>query len=184
MERCSGSTLDWDPRATLKWDQRFLQRAFLTASWSKDPRHRVGCVVVDDQRNELSGGFNGFPRGVIDDGRLQDRDAKLKIIVHAEANAIAAAARNGHSLKGGILYCTLTPCPQCASLIIQSGIERVVIPLEDPGKQHENRTYWIEAGRFAINLLQEAGVKVGRVPLGDWGPFLDFLLAETPKNEG
>src|ERR1700733_10470099 len=98
-----------------KWALRFLRVAMEIASWSKDPRHKVGCVIVDDDRNQLSGGYNGFPRRVADDHRLEDsthtvaESEKLLIMIHAEANAVAAAARNGHSIKGSIVYITRPP---------------------------------------------------------------------------
>lgn len=136
-----------------KWDDRFLTIARTIASWSKDPSRQVGCVVIDDDRNQLSSGYNGFPRGISDDlGRLSDRSQKLRIIVHAEANAVAAAARNGHSLKGGTIYVTMRPCCQCASLLIQAGIKQVVtpVPIRVPD--------WEEDFRMAEYLLHEAGV--------------------------
>ncbi len=108
------------------WDKKFIDAATLLASWSKDPSTQVGCVITDDDHNQLSGGFNGFPRGISDDDRLHNRETKLKIVVHAEANAVSAAARNGHALKGSTAYVTLPPCAQCASLLIQAGVYRVV----------------------------------------------------------
>lgn len=136
-----------------KWDKRFLEVAKQIASWSKDPNKSVGCVVVDDDHNQLSGGYNGFPRGVADDARLSDHDIKLKIIVHAEANAVATAARNGHSLKGGTIYCTFPPCSQCASLLIQTGIKRVV-SLNPP-----MQSKWMPDILLAQQLFKEAGVE-------------------------
>ena len=67
------------------WDRKFLSAAALVASWSKDPSTKVGCIITDDDHNQLAGGFNGFPRGVSDNERLHDRETKLKIVVHAEA---------------------------------------------------------------------------------------------------
>lgn len=108
------------------WNKRFLDTACLFASWSKDPSTKVGCVIVDEDHNLLSAGFNGFPRGVTGDRRLYDRETKLKLVVHAEANAVAAAARNGHSLKGSTAYISLPPCSQCAALLVQAGVRFVV----------------------------------------------------------
>lgn len=148
----------------MTWDQKFLQAAQLIATWSKDPNHKVGCVIVDDDHNQLSGGYNGFPRGVKDDDRLNAAssllDTKLRIIVHAEANAVAAAARNGHSLKGGTAYITSAPCCQCASLLIQAGVKRVVIPDStlDPNSK------WAQDMCMAITTLQEAEVQYNTYP--------------------
>lgn len=135
------------------WDKKFLDAATLVASWSKDPSTRVGCVITDGDHNQLAGGFNGFPRGVADDHRLTDRETKLKLIVHAEANAVAAAARNGHALKGSVAYITLPPCAQCAALLIQAGVRRVVfLSGVKPSKWEAD---WI----LAQGLLAEAGIE-------------------------
>jgi dCMP deaminase len=141
-----------------KWDLRFLDIAKQIAAWSKDPRTKVGCVIVDNDHNQLSGGFNGFPRGVLDDDRLEDHDTKLRISVHAEANAVATAARNGHSLKQSTAYITMQPCPQCAALLIQSGVTRVVA---------QANTAWSERNaelvHVARQLLYEARIKFEEV---------------------
>lgn len=110
---------------TDKWIARFIRQAQHTATWSKDPRRKVGCVIVDKDYNILSGGFNGFPRGISDDLRLHDKEIKNRLIVHAEANAIAAAARNGHSVKGASAFISNFPCRPCAGLLIQAGIKNV-----------------------------------------------------------
>ena len=71
-----------------RWDMRFLEMAQLVASWSKDPSTKVGATIVDDDRRVISVGYNGFPKGVADNKRLEDRDEKYKMIVHAERNAL------------------------------------------------------------------------------------------------
>ena len=121
-------------------------------------------MIVDHDKNQLSGGFNGFPRGIKDDGRLEERERAIKIVVHAEANAVATAARNGHSIKGAILYSTHRPCPQCASLIIQSGIVRVVTIF---GQQEKSSSGvdWAPEFDFAQKLLIEAKIQVCQVEL-------------------
>ena len=87
-----------------KWDQRFLDLAAHIAGWSKDPSTKVGCVVVGEDREIRSTGFNGFPRGISDDNdRLTDREKKYPLICHAEENAIMHAARIG-VLWGDIIY--------------------------------------------------------------------------------
>lgn len=139
------------------WHKRFLANAELVAKWSKDPKRQVGCVIMNDEKQLLSGGFNGFPRGIADDWRLTHKESKHKIIVHAEANAVAAAARNGHSLKDGTAYVTLRPCPQCASLLIQAGIKCVVTP------DGVDETSNVADCDFAEFLLIEAGVRVFKV---------------------
>ena len=141
------------------WDRKFIQMASMVATWSKDPSTKVGCIITDDDHNQLSEGFNGFPRGILDDQRLNERDIKLKLIVHAEANAISSAARNGHALKGGTAYVTLPPCSQCAALLIQSGVYRVVF-VKGPTP---NR--WDNEWALAQGMFSEAGISYEEVIL-------------------
>jgi dCMP deaminase len=138
-----------------KWDLRFLQLAAELAKWSKDPSTKVGCVIFDNDKTQLSSGFNGFARGVKDDeARYNHRDTKYKMIVHAEANAIATAARKGHRLLGANLYTTNFPCSQCCALIIQAGIERVIC--YDPTEDYKSR--WLEDIKLSTCMMSEAGV--------------------------
>lgn len=135
-----------------KWDLRFLD---LAAYWgdrcSKDPSTKVGAVIVDEQQRLVSLGFNGFPRGVDDSpDRYLDRPKKYTMVVHAEANAILTA---GRQLQGCTLYSSLLTCNECAKLVIQSGISRVVAP-------ELFSANWLEAHRTAIQMYSEAGVKV------------------------
>lgn len=135
----------------------FIADAQAAAGKSKDPRTTVGCVVIDEDCALLASGFNGFARGVSDAAeRYADRDMKLKLIVHAEANAIAQAARVGARLKGGTMIVTaLYPCSTCANLIIQSGIKRIYAPrLQKPD------AIWDEEKRISAMLFSEAGVEI------------------------
>ena len=111
-----------------RWDQRFLDLAKQIASWSKDPSRQIGAVIVGHNRQIISQGYNGFPRGIRDDeDRYNDRETKYKYVVHAEANAIYNALANGAKLEGSTLYVTGLPvCHECAKAIIQTGIKRVV----------------------------------------------------------
>jgi dCMP deaminase len=107
-----------------KWDYRFLDLAEFVSSWSKDPSTQVGAVITDENNRIISIGYNGFPQNIIDDDRLQDRETKYKIIVHGEMNAILFANK---CLKSCTLYTyPFMPCPRCSSIIIQTGINRVV----------------------------------------------------------
>jgi dCMP deaminase len=108
-----------------KWDLRFLDLAKLVSGWSKDPSTKVGAVIVDGDNRVVSIGYNGFPIGINDDDeRLNNRELKYKMIIHAECNALMFANTN---LVGYTMYTyPFMPCPKCASMIIQSGITRVV----------------------------------------------------------
>ena len=156
---------------SLKWDRHFLKLALVHAELSKDPSTKVGSVIVGLDREILSLGFNGFPRGVEDvDTRLQDRETRLQLMVHAEMNAVLAAARNGVRLKGGTLYVAAidskggiwggAPCIRCTVEMIQSGIAEVVsYPLSSVP------TRWFSSIEVSIKMLREAGVTYREVPL-------------------
>ena len=139
-----------------KWDRRFLDLATHISAWSKDPSTKVGCVVVGEDREIRSTGFNGFPRGIEDDAeRLADREQKYPLICHAEENAIMHAARTGVSLKGNIAYVTWPPCTRCTRSLIQAGVSEVVYPadIEIPER-------WTEDFGIAMGMMQEAGITV------------------------
>ena len=111
------------------WHNRFLELASLISSWSKDPSTKVGAVITRGNRI-ISTGFNGPPQKVHDlQERFLDREIKFRIVLHAEINAILFAKRD---LTGCTLYCTHPPCTQCAAMIIQSGLEKVIIPWISP----------------------------------------------------
>jgi dCMP deaminase len=93
---------------------------------SKDPKCPVGAVIVSADNVLLTTGFNGLPRGVHDDEEtLLDADEKLRVICHAEYNAVMNAARIGVALQGATIYVTKFPCLACCNAIIQAGIKRI-----------------------------------------------------------
>jgi dCMP deaminase len=111
--------------------------------------------MVKDRRI-ISTGYNGLPASLSDSlDRYNDRDFKLATIIHAEKNAIFNAAKNGSSSEGATAYVTWPPCSQCASALIQAGVEKVICP--DP-KDGPDR--WVSNFLLANELLYEAGVKV------------------------
>lgn len=133
------------------WHRFFLGMAEYVATASKDPSTKVGAAIVDVQRRVIGLGYNGFPRGIADShDRLNDRLTKYKLVVHAEVNAILNAIRPP---VGATLYCTLFPCNECAKVIIQAGIARLIAPKPEPGR-------WDEAHKIAEGMLSEAGVKI------------------------
>ena len=146
-----------------KWDVRFIELAKHISLWSKDPSTKVGCVVVGEDREIRSTGFNGFPRGIDDTSeRLEDRNQKYPMICHAEENAIMHAARIGVSLKGCRAYVTWPPCTRCTRSLIQAGVEEVVYPanLTIPER-------WLEDFNLGRQMFDESGVKVRDVPADD-----------------
>ena len=141
-------------KPTDTWDRRFLLLAEQIAGWSKDPSSQVGAVAVKDRRL-LATGFNGFPIGLADDDRLHDRAAKYRRIVHAEANVVAWAAREGVSLLGATLYVSpFHPCADCAKLLVQAGIARIVHSAAPTPSR------WRADFATANQILTEAGLDV------------------------
>lgn len=140
----------------MKWRKRFLALAEHVSTWSRDPSTKVGAVIVNDDRQVLSLGFNGFPRGVADkEERYNDRPIKYKLIVHAEANAILNATGPIHRYT---LYTTKFPCSECTKLIIQAGISEIVIPYESPNDESVLR--WADDRSFSKIMLEEASVRL------------------------
>lgn len=142
-----------------KWDKRFLEMASLVASWSKDPSTKVGTIAVRN-RTVLAQGYNGFPRNINDDDRLDNRTIKYMYIVHSEMNAIYNAAENGVSLKDSTIYTVGLPvCHDCAKGLIQVGIKRVVTPeIEIPER-------WKESLSLTEEMFKEAGIVWDKVKL-------------------
>ena len=143
-------------RMSEKWDLRFIELAKHISLWSKDPSTKVGCVVVGEDREIRSTGFNGFPRGIDDDEeRLNDREKKYPLICHAEENAIMHAARIGVSLKDSTAYVTWPPCSRCARSLIQAGVREVVF--SDAGEIPDR---WKADFQTSTEMMREAGLKV------------------------
>ncbi len=145
-------------RVADKWDVRFLRMAREVGSWSKDPSTKVGAVIVRPDRSIASLGFNGFPRGVEDDSRLEDRALKYELIVHGEINAIVHARE---PLIGYTLYTwPFMPCSRCSAIVIQAGIKRVVTV--EPTDEQTAR--WASSFKLSEGLLLEAGVELEVIP--------------------
>lgn len=124
---------------------------------SKDPSTKVGAVIFDQKRRVVSTGYNGFARGVADtNDRLNDRTTKLKLTLHAEANAIMFATT---SLGGCTLVVTHPCCANCTAMAIQSGIKHVVWPC--PSSEFLSR--WKDDLYLSIDQFIEAGVQVHEV---------------------
>lgn len=155
---------------TLRWDRHFLRMCQENARMSKDPNTKVGAIIVGPDREIRSTGFNGLPRFIADTPeRLNDRDLKLKLVVHAEMNAVLNAARIGVSTKGCVLYLAATsatedmvwggvPCVRCTVELIQAGITEIVSYLfkDTPSR-------WLDDLTMARNLLEEAGIVIREI---------------------
>jgi len=125
-------------------DQRYLRMAYIWAENSYCIRRQVGALIVKEKMI-ISDGYNGTPSGF--ENCCEDENNITKpYVLHAEANAITKVARSNNSSEGATLYVTSSPCIECAKLIIQAGISRVVF----------SEKYRIEDG---INLLQKAQIE-------------------------
>ncbi|MDR0961657.1 MAG: dCMP deaminase family protein [Mediterranea sp.] len=126
-------------------DRRYMRMAAIWAENSYCRRRQVGVLIVKNQMI-ISDGYNGTPSGF--ENICEDENGLTKpYVLHAEANAITKIARSGNSSEGATMYVTASPCIECAKLIIQAGIRRVVY----------SEKYRIEDG---ISLLERAGVTV------------------------
>lgn len=133
-----------------KWDLRFIKIAKEISTWSKDINRKVGAVIVKDRRI-LSTGYNGLPSGFPDGESVLNAYDKNLYTIHAEANAIA---NTKVPLDGATIYVAgLHPCSQCAALIAQAGIKRVVYDTE-PSK---NST-WYSSIKAAKVIFDQLGI--------------------------
>ena len=130
-----------------KWNYRYIDLARHISTWSKDPSSKIGAVVIGDYGQVLSTGYNGFPRNIEDsEERLNNRETKLGLVVHAEMNCIYNASLTGTSLKGASLYCYGLPiCSDCAKGIIQAGISEVYVRKIDINKSERWKESWIKS---------------------------------------
>ena len=131
-----------------KFDDKYLQMAAVWAKNSYCKRRQVGALLVKDKMI-ISDGYNGTPSGI--ENVCEDENGVTKpYVLHAEANAISKVAKSGNSSAGATLYITASPCIECAKLIIQAGITRVVYKDE----------YRLLDG---VELLRRAGIEVEKV---------------------
>ncbi|MFA6401473.1 MAG: dCMP deaminase family protein [Salinivirgaceae bacterium] len=129
-------------------DLRYLQMARIWAENSYCDRRKVGALLVKD-RMIISDGYNGTPSGF--ENKCEDENDKTKpYVLHAEANAITKVAKSNNSSEGATLYITTSPCLECAKLIIQAGIKRVVF----------SDAYRLQDG---IELLTRAAIEIKQV---------------------
>lgn len=144
-----------------KWDRRFMEMAELVATWTSccQENRRIGAVIVKNKRI-MTTGYNGAPAGVTtckERGECLRRKMGIAsgtrqevcYATHAEQNAIIQAAKMGVNIDGSALYCTHQPCSQCAKMIINAGIERVIYKHGYPDE-------------FSMALFKEAGVRIER----------------------
>ena len=134
----------------LELDKRYMRMAFIWSENSYCKRRQVGAILVKDKMI-ISDGYNGTPSGF--ENVCEDENNVTKpYVLHAEANAITKVARSNNSSEGATLYVTSSPCIECAKLIIQAGIRRVVYA----------DSYRLSDG---IELLMRAGIELISIDL-------------------
>lgn len=136
-------TIDKEKQQTL--DYRYLRMARIWSENSYCKRRQVGALVVKDKMI-ISDGYNGTPSG-FDNVCEDDTNVTFPYVLHAEANAITKLARSNNNSDGATLYVTDSPCIECAKLIIQAGIKRVIY----------GREYRLKDG---LELMEKAGIEL------------------------
>ena len=126
-------------------DKRYLRMACIWSENSYCKRRQVGALIVKDKMI-ISDGYNGTPSG-FENVCEDENNVTYPYVLHAEANAITKIARSNNNSEGATLYVTDSPCIECAKLIIQAGIKRVVY----------SRQYRLDDG---LQLLKKAGIEV------------------------
>ena len=138
-----------DPKKQHDLDLRYLRMAHIWSENSYCERRQVGALVVKDKMI-ISDGYNGTPSGF--ENVCEENGTTKPYVLHAEANAITKIARSGNNSDGSTLYVTDSPCIECAKLIIQAGIRRVIY----------SREYRLTDG---LDLLRRAGIDLGFIPI-------------------
>ena len=145
------------------WDEYFMEMAEVTAKRSTCLRRQVGAVIVQD-KHIIATGYNGAPRGIEHCGERKGGCLREELGVpsgekhelcralHAEQNAIIQAATLGQSIEGATIYVTNQPCVICAKMLINAGIEKIIVKEGYPDE-------------LAVEILEEAGIKI--VMLGE-----------------
>lgn len=140
-------------------DRRYLRMAAIWAENSYCRRRQVGALIVKDKMI-ISDGYNGTPSGF--ENICEEDNVTKPYVLHAEANAITKIARSSNNSDGATLYVTDEPCIECAKLIIQAGIRRVVYA----------RAYRLHDG---LELLKRAGISVDFMPETDFNNLQNTL---------
>ncbi len=150
MGKCNCNINNSDKQEIL--DRRYLQMAAIWGQNSYCERRKVGALIVKDKMI-ISDGYNGTPSGF--ENVCEDENGNTKpYVLHAEANAITKVAKSNNSSEGATLYITTSPCIECAKLIIQAGIKRVVF----------TENYRLGDG---LALLNRAGVELFQIEINE-----------------
>lgn len=144
----------------MNWHQYFLELCQQIKTRSKDQSTKIGVVIVGQDNQIVSTGYNSFPRGIDDNvSERQERPEKYYWFSHAETNAIINCALNGVSTKGSKMYMTCgVPCADCTRNIINAGIKEIWC--QPTLKDMNNRNLWEEHSKRSLEMFGESGVSV------------------------
>jgi dCMP deaminase len=156
---------------SLTWDEYFILIALFTSLRSKDPRSKVGAVLVDQQKHIVGTGYNGFVKGADESLFSWNREGhwlstKYPYVVHAEQNAILNATTN--NLEGSSIYTTLFPCNECARFIAQKGIKEVVFVSD---KHHA-----MDSRKAAAVIFLASGVTCRQITIPPFEPLAHKVI--------
>jgi dCMP deaminase len=161
------------------WIDYFMSIATIVSFRSIDPSTKVGCVIVNQENSILSTGYNGPPRGMLDENVPTERPEKYSFFSHAEINAIANAARHGTSLRNSTFYVTTPPCDVCFRSVINSGAVKLIYgPVNTSEKDRYNFT-------VTERMAKECGVELISYEklTGNKTRFLEMLEEEIRKTK-
>lgn len=133
-----------------KWDQMYMDIALRVAKESKCPRTKVGCVILLES-GCIATGINGFPEGK--EEQWNDGTVSNPLVTHSELNALGKLLEQGVSTKGATVYLTLSPCLDCAKLLLRAGVKKVLYAVEyrDTSGVQYLKNYGVEVENFEIN---------------------------------
>lgn len=147
-----------DKHHQLQWDLRYLKLSKEVSKWSKDPSTQVGAAIVRPNNSVCSVGYNGFPPEEEDTPeKLNNREVKYSLIIHAEINAERFST--DESIEGYSLYTwPFMPCHKCAAHFAEKKIKRCVAPLN-------NNERWVDSFESTRIIFKEAGVELVEISL-------------------
>ncbi len=145
------------------WDEQFMHDVYWWSRRSKDPRTKIGAVlVIPGDKIPISMAYNGFARKVNDNWPERwERPEKYEWVTHAEENSVLNCARRGYSSAGTIMYTNGVPCTRCADACIQGGIIEVVVHKQ--WQEYEQKfawDKWIDSAKRTEKKFKEAGITV------------------------
>ena len=143
--------MSYEEKKQQKLDERYLRMARIWSENSHCKRLQVGALIVKNNMI-ISDGYNGTPSG-FENTCEDENNVTVPYVLHAEANAITKIARSHNSSDGATLYVTASPCLECAKLIIQAGIKRLVF--EEKNRIHDGMKHLSKANIKIIHLHQD-----------------------------